>query len=139
MAGPVSCTYRVIYGDTDQMGVVYYANYLTFFERGRCEFLRESAFDYGALEREGFFLPVVDAAVRYGQPARFDDLITIETTLTEVRRTTVAFAYRVLRGDVVLASGSTRHACVNREGRPVRLPVAVRALTDAGTLPESGQ
>jgi len=139
VAGPVRCTYRVIYGDTDQMGVVYYANYLTFFERGRCEFLRESAFDYGALEREGFFLPVVDAAVRYGQPARFDDLITIETTLTEVRRTTVAFAYRVLRGELVLASGTTRHACVNKEGRPVRLPVAVRALTVGGALPETGQ
>ncbi len=139
MTRPVSCTYRVIYGDTDQMGVVYYANYLTFFERGRCEFLRESAFDYGALERDGFFLPVVDAAVRYGQPARFDDLVTIETTLTEVRRTTVSFAYRVLRGDVVLASGTTRHACVNREGRPVRLPVAVRELTPLETLREVGQ
>ena len=128
MGEPVRCAYRVIYGDTDQMGVVYYANYLTFFERGRCEWMRDRALDYASLEREGLFLPVADAAVKYLRPARFDDLLTIETTLSEVGRTTLYFAYRIRRGDDVLATGMTRHGCVNREGRPVRLPATVAAL-----------
>lgn len=124
----VSGSYRVIYGDTDQMGVVYYANYLVFFERGRCDFMRARAFAYADMEREGFFLPVADAAVKYLKPARFDDLLTIETTLVEVGRSSLHFTYRVLRGDDLLCTGTTRHACVNRDGRPVRLPAAVRAL-----------
>ena len=126
------CTYRVIYGDTDQMGVVYYANYLVFFERGRCEFMREHGFDYGAFEREGFFVPVVDAAVRYRQPARFDDLITIETNVGATTRITFEFRYRVTKqraGDeIVVATGSTRHACMDRNGRPVRVPPALQTL-----------
>ncbi len=128
MGEPVRCAYRVIYGDTDQMGVVYYANYLTLFERGRCEWMRDRALDYAALEREGLFLPVADATVKYLRPARFDDLLTIETSLGEVGRSTVHFAYRIQRGDEVLATGTTRHGCVNREGRPVRLPATVRSL-----------
>ena len=120
--------YRVIYGDTDQMGVVYYANYLVFFERGRCEFMRERSFEYGTLEREGFLLPVVDASCRYRAPARFDDLLVIETAITGASRITVSFTYRILRQDEVLAEGSTTHACLSREGRPTRLPPSVRAL-----------
>jgi acyl-CoA thioester hydrolase len=121
-------TYRVIYGDTDQMGVVYYANYLVFFERGRCDFMRARSFDYAQLERDGAFLPVVDADVKYLKPARFDDLLTIETTLEDLGRSSLRFGYRVLRGDELLCTGRTRHACVNRDGRPVRLPAAVVAL-----------
>ena len=123
MGHSVSCSYRVIYGDTDQMGVVYYANYLVFFERGRCEFMRACALDYAAVEREGVFLPVVDASVKYHRPARFDDLLTILTTLVERRRSTLRFGYEVRRGDELLATGETRHAAVNADGRPVRLPL----------------
>jgi len=126
------CSYRVIYGDTDQMGVVYYANYLVFFERGRCEFMREHGFDYGAFEREGFFVPVVDAAVRYLQPARFDDLITIETSIGATTRITFEFVYRVTKlvdgQEIVVATGSTRHACMDKAGRPVRVPPSLKAL-----------
>jgi acyl-CoA thioester hydrolase len=127
------CTYRVIYGDTDQMGVVYYANYLAFFERGRCEFMRERAFDYGAFEKQGFILPVTEAALKYRQPARFDDLLVIETAMTAASRITATFTYRVLRdGDgALLVEGSTTHACLTREGRPVRWPVAIKALMPA--------
>ena len=124
--------YRVIYGDTDQMGVVYYANYLSFFERGRCEYMRERAFDYGAFEREGFFFPVVEANVKYKSPAKFDDLISIETEITAASRITLDFGYRVLRGETLLAEGFTRHACLSRSGRPVRLPLSLQGL-----LPEA--
>lgn len=125
-------TYRVIYGDTDQMGVVYYANYLVFFERGRCELMRERGFDYAAFEREGYAFPVVDASCKYRAPARFDDLLTIEASITAASRVTLEFAYRVLRGDDVLAEGSTRHACIGRGGRPARLPASLAPL-----LPEA--
>ena len=121
--------YRVIYGDTDQMGVVYYANYLNLFERGRCEYMRERAFDYGAFEKAGFFFPVVEANCKYKAPARFDDLLVIETEISAVSRITVDFAYRVLCGTTLLTEGSTRHACLSQEtGRPVRLPAAIRPL-----------
>lgn len=124
------CTYRVIYGDTDQMGVVYYANYLAFFERGRCEYMRERSFDYSSFEKQGFILPVTEASVKYRQPARFDDLLVIETTMTAASRITATFGYRVLRdGDsALLVEGSTTHACLTREGRPVRFPPAIKAL-----------
>ena len=124
------CTYRVIYGDTDQMGVVYYANYLAFFERGRCEYMRERAFDYGAFEKQGFVLPVTEASVKYRQPARFDDLLVIETTMTAATRITATFGYRVLRDAdaALLVEGSTTHVCLTREGRPVRWPAPIKAL-----------
>ena len=121
-------TYRVIYGDTDQMGVVYYANYLAFFERGRCEYMRERGFDYAAFEKSGFGFPVVDVACRYLQPARFDDLITIETAITGASRVTLEFTYRIVRGGDVLATGHTRHACVTTAGRPARLPATLKSL-----------
>ena len=115
-------TYRVIYGDTDQMGVVYYANYLALFERGRCEYMRAHAIDYAALERAGRFLPVVEAHVKYRAPARFDDLVTIDAEVTAHSRVTLTFTYRITRGADLLAEGSTVHACMGREGKPTRLP-----------------
>jgi acyl-CoA thioester hydrolase len=132
VASPLShCDYRVIYGDTDQMGVVYYANYLVFFERGRCEYMRERGFDYAGFERAGFSFPVVDAACRYRQPARFGDLLTIETQLAEATRVTLSFGYRILRSDELLATGQTKHACLSRVGKPVRLPAVLRPLLPA--------
>lgn len=124
--------YRVIYGDTDQMGVVYHANYLRFFERGRVEFLNAAAFDYSALERGGTFFAVVDAHVRFRVPGKFNDVITIETTLCEVSRVRVLFRYRLLRDDdgreVVLADGETTLACLDARGRPSRIPKDVAAV-----------
>jgi len=114
---------RVIYGDTDQMGVVYYANYLRFFEAGRTEFLRAKGMSYRDFEeRNRLHLPVVEASVSYRLPARYDDLLTIETSLAEARRASARFGYRVLRGDELLATGHTVHACVGLDGRVQRMP-----------------
>lgn len=134
------CTYRVIYGDTDQMGVVYYANYLAFFERGRCEYMRERAFDYAAFERDGFMLPVTEAFVKYRRPARFDDLLVIETIMTAASRITATFSYRVLRdGDsALLVEGTTTHACLTREGRPVRWPAPIKVLMPEALFASAG-
>ena len=124
---------RVIYGDTDQMGVVYYANYLRFFEAGRNEFIRAKGLRYRDFEREhGLVLPVVEAAVQYRRPARYDDLVTIEIALAEARRATARFEYRVLREAELLATGHTVHACLDLEGRVRRLPAALLARLGAG-------
>jgi acyl-CoA thioester hydrolase len=117
------CEIRVIYGDTDQMGVVYYANYLRWFEAGRTEFLRAKGLSYSDFEaREKLILPVVEAGVTYRQPARYDDLVAVETRLAEARRASARFEYDVKRGEDLLATGFTVHACVSAAGRIERLP-----------------
>jgi acyl-CoA thioester hydrolase len=114
---------RVIYGDTDQMGVVYYANYLRFFEAGRSEFLRAKGLRYRDFEEQhGLLLPVVEAGVHYRVPARYDDLVTVETALGEARRASARFDYRLIRGEELLATGHTVHACVDLDGRVQRMP-----------------
>ncbi len=125
---------RVIYGDTDQMGVVYYANYLRFFEAGRNEFIRAQGLRYRDFEaRFGMVLPVAEAHVEYLAPARYDDLITVETTLAELRRVKLRFTYRLLRDRELLVTGFTLHACVDPEGRIRRLPAElVRCLRGEG-------
>jgi acyl-CoA thioester hydrolase len=119
----VTTEIRVIYGDTDQMGVVYYANYLRYFEAGRNEFIRARGLTYREVEaRFRRMLPVVEAKVSYRAPARYDDLIAVETSLAEVRRASATFGYRILRGAEVVATGHTVHACVDLDGRVQRMP-----------------
>lgn len=117
-------TVRVIYGDTDQMGVVYYANYLRYFEAARNEFIRAKGLRYRDFEAQyRLALPVVEAGVRYHAPARYDDLLTVEIALGEARRATARFDYRIVRDDgTLLATGHTVHACVDPEGRVKRMP-----------------
>ncbi len=130
----VSTQIRVIYGDTDRMGVVYYANYLRFFEAGRNEFIRAKGMRYRDFEeRHRLLLPVVEAGVSYRQPARYDDLVAVETSITEVRRASARFGYRLVRDDgVLLATGHTVHACVDVDGRPRRMPEELLARLTAG-------
>ena len=115
---------RVIYGDTDRMGFVYYANYLRYFEAGRNEFIRAKGLRYRDFEeRHRLLLPAVETAVRYQVPARYDDLISVETSLAEIRRASARFDYRLVRDDgQLLATGHTLHACVDADGRVQRMP-----------------
>ena len=114
---------RVIYGDTDQMGVVYYANYLRFFEAGRNEYIRAHGLRYRDFEeRFGLRLPVAEASVSYRAPARYDDVVAVETSIAELRRASARFEYRIVRGAELLATGHTVHACVDLDGRIRRLP-----------------
>lgn len=119
--------YRVIYGDTDQMGVVYYANYLRWFEMGRTELLRGIGAVYSGVEAGGLFFPVTEVSCRYWKPARFDDEIAVETALTDLGRATLAFGYKITRQKELLAEGRTRHACLDRSGRVVRISPALAA------------
>jgi len=129
----VRCEIRVIYGDTDQMGVVYYANYLRWFEAGRTEFLRAKGLSYMDFEStEKLILPVAEAGVSYLKPARYDDLVSIETSLAIARRASARFEYAVRRGEDLLATGFTVHACVDGAGRIRRLPADFLARMKVG-------
>ena len=114
---------RVIYGDTDQMGVVYYGNYLRFFEAARNEWLRAKGVRWRDIEAaHAIYLPVAEAKVSYKRPARYDDVIVVETRLGDLGRVSLRFDYRVVRGDDLLALGHTVHACVSRDGEIREFP-----------------
>jgi acyl-CoA thioester hydrolase len=117
------------------MGVVYYANYLVWFEVGRTDLLRDAGWTYRAMETEGFSLPVIEAHCDYRQSARYDDDLEIRTTGSVVSPVRIRFDYAVTRAaeNTLLATGHTVHATLDRAGRPCRLPDRVRAiLTPAG-------
>ncbi len=121
---------RVIYGDTDQMGVVYYANYFRYFEAGRTEFFRSCGGTYLEMEKTGFGLPVVEAHCEYRVSAKFDDVVIVKTWVGELRRASLLFRYSARReaDGIELATGHTWHACVAVGGKPARLPQAVVRL-----------
>ena len=117
--------YRVLYGDTDAGGVVYYGAYMRLLELGRTEFLREVVgVSYGELVDQGLIFPVVELRCRYHAPARYDDLLKIDTWIEEVTGATVRFAYTIRRAGLAgpLLTGHTINAAVNPSGRPVRIP-----------------
>ena len=128
MRGPLHKTNcRVLYGDTDAAGVVYYANYLRYFEKGRTEYMRDLVLTYREIEDQGLVLPVIECYSRYKAPAAYDDLLTIETSLAEFKNVSCRFNYRIYRYDqgesrTLLAKGYTVHASVNREGKLTKLP-----------------
>ncbi len=128
----VEARLRVIYGDTDQMGVVYYANYFRYFEFARSEYFRARGGNYAEVERAGFQLPVVEASCRYKAPARYDDMLAIQVTVAKLRGASIVFTYELFReGEprTLLCTGRTLHACVGRaDGRPTRLPESLVRL-----------
>lgn len=121
-------TCRVLYGDTDAGGVVYNANYLRFFEIGRTELMRDWVCSYREIEKLGLILPVTECYTRFKAPAYYDDLLIIETSLTELRKISCRFCYRISRQEPesprpkLLVKGFTVHASVNRDGKLTNLP-----------------
>ncbi len=116
---------RVRYAETDQMGVVYYANFLVWFEIGRVELLRQLGFDYKTMEvDDDCFIPVVEVNCRYKSPARYDDELTIETRVTGVRGAVLKFRYRIVRvsDQQLLAEGETTHVVTDRTLTKQALP-----------------
>ena len=118
--------YQVIFGDTDQMGVVYYANYLRFFEGSRAAYWRACGRTHKDLDDWGVALPVVEAQCRYRKPARYEDVLQIHVEIAEMRGASMRFEYLVTRGNDLLAEGFTRHAVIGLDGRPRALPQALR-------------
>lgn len=129
-ARTTTSTIRVRYAETDKMGVVYYANYLVWFEIGRTDWLRETGRTYRSIEDEGVQLPVIEAHCEYRLGARYDDEVEIRTRAKKMSPVRVQFDYEAARraDGALLATGHTVHATVDRHGRPVRMPEGMRDL-----------
>jgi acyl-CoA thioester hydrolase len=129
-ASPSLSRVRVRYAETDQMGVVYYANYFVWFEVGRTDLLRERGWNYRDMETEGFGLPVIEAHCTYRESAKYDDEIEVRTTAEMLSPVRVKFSYQIVRAAdaAMLATGTTVHATLDRNGRPCRLPDRVRTV-----------
>ena len=125
---------RIIFGDTDQMGVVYYANYLRFFEASRAAYWRATGKTHKDIEAAQVALPVVEAHCRYRTPSYYEDLLAVEVEVTELRAASMRFGYIVRRGSDVIADGWTRHAVIGPTGRPRALPEELRALLPVKAL-----
>jgi acyl-CoA thioester hydrolase len=130
-AGRIGSTrVRVRYAETDRMGVVYYANYLVWFEVARTDWLRHSGWSYRAMEADGTSLPVIESHCEYRRPAHYDDELDVHTRATLLSPVRIRFDYDVTRADepLPIASGYTVHAALDTAGRPCRLPPRVRTM-----------
>lgn len=115
---------RVRYGETDQMGHAYYANYLYWFEVARGDLCRSKGFTYKSLEADGFFLPVVETWVRYKGEIKYDDDIIIKSRVGEIKRAAIKFEYEIVHSgtDQVLTEGYTWHVLMGSERKAVSIP-----------------
>ncbi|MFN8572715.1 MAG: thioesterase family protein [Gemmatimonadaceae bacterium] len=125
---------RVRYGETDQMGVVYHAEYLVWCEMGRTEFIRSLGLPYAEMERRGTMLAVADASLRYHAPARYDDRIRVETTLKSAGSRAITFDYVIFNADtgVKLVTARTMLVALDRQGRAASIPSDIRELLQSG-------
>jgi acyl-CoA thioester hydrolase len=117
---------RVRYAETDRMGLLHHANYLVYFEEGRTELLRAQGFAYRDLEDQGFLLVLTKLQVRYRSPARYDDLLTLRTTVTRTTLVKIEHRYELFRDGILLADGETTLGCIDREGKVQALPETLR-------------
>ena len=120
--------HRVRYADTDHFGVVYYARYLDWFEAGRTEILRNKGITYADLEKKGLFAPVVEIKVNYKKPARYDDIIELETEIENIGNSSIKFNYKVYNKETkeLLAEAYTVNVFINKDMKPQRIPDEVR-------------
>ena len=122
-------TIRVRYAETDRMGLLHHANYLVYFEQGRTELLRSLGLSYRDLEDRGYLLVLTKLEVRYRRPARYDDLLTLRTTVVKTTAVRIDHCYELFCDGTLLAEGTTTLACIDREGRPQPLPELLRQPT----------
>ncbi len=123
---------RVIYADTDAMGIVYHTNYIRWFELGRNELMRQLGIAYSELEKMGLNLPLTKVSCHYLAPAKYDHLVTIETTFAYIKRASIRFNSKVWdeNKEKLLVEGYTIHACTNPEGKIRRIPAILLQLTE---------
>lgn len=114
-----STEFRVRYEETDRMGIVYHSNYIIWFDVGRTEFLRSIGYNYSDIEKEGVWLPIIEAGCKYKSPARYDDIVRVETYIEKLTRVKIGFGYKVYRGDELLVEGSTLQAFTNEKLKPI--------------------
>jgi acyl-CoA thioester hydrolase len=127
-------TLRVRFCETDLMGIVHHATYLVYFEVGRVEWLRRRGITYADWTERGVQVPVASAELQYRAPSRFDDLLSIETTLVKLRSVSLDYRYRITRGATLVAEGFTRLACIDSAGKLLRMPEEIRNTLLSGEL-----
>ena len=121
--------HRVKYADTDHFGVAYYGRYLEWFEVGRTEILRENGVTYAELEKKGLFAPVVEVKVNYKKPAKYDEVVNLETSISHIGNSSIRFDYKLVnQKDELVAEGHTVNVFIDKEMNPVRIPNDVRDL-----------
>jgi acyl-CoA thioester hydrolase len=125
LSGEISI--RVRYAETDRMGLLHHANYLVYFEQGRTELLRSQGLAYRDLEDQGFLLVLTRVQVRYRSPARYDEVLTLRTTVVRTTLVKIEHRYELLRDGMLLAEGETTLGCVDRAGKVQALPPSLQA------------
>jgi|GEM_PF-38130 len=128
--------HRVIYGETDKMGISYYANYFLWFEAARNEYFRALGMPYTECEKKGYFLPVVETSARYIASSTYDDIVIVRTSVSQIRRSSMRFEYKVFKNDSEkpVATGFSIHAFVDSTMKPVRVPDEIRQLVTLFSL-----
>jgi acyl-CoA thioester hydrolase len=132
MPGVTEERIRVRYGETDQMGHAYYANYLYWFEQARGTWCRARGFSYKTLEEDGYFLPVVEAYARYKGEVKYDDVIIVRVQVTEIKRAAIKFEYEVVNESTgkVTTEGHTWHVLMGKQRKAISIPPAIREMLD---------
>jgi len=120
---------RVRYQETDNMGVVYYGNYFTWFEIARTEYLRSFGIAYKDMEKKGVFLLVASASCKYKSPARYDDIVVARTWISEMKNTSLKFEYKLHVSDRLIATGESVHVFTDKAFKPVRIPEEIKNLS----------
>jgi acyl-CoA thioester hydrolase len=128
-------TFHVRYAETDKMGIVHHAAYVVWLEEGRSQWLRTHGSSYATFEQEGISLAVSELLVRYGQPAYYDQLVTVRCWIDEVKSRKITFQYEVVDAETgaQLVRGYTRHICVDRNGQVTTIPLRWRKFMSPGT------
>lgn len=119
---------RVRYQETDNMGVVYYANYFVWFEVARTDYLRSIGVSYKDFEKKGMFLMVASASCEYKSPATFDDIVRIQTWIPKLKNSSLKFEHKLFIGEKLIATGESVHVFTNAAGKPIRIPDEIRNI-----------
>ena len=120
-------SYRVRYGDTDKLGISYYANYFVWFEAARTEYFRALGLPYTECEKKGYFLPVVETAAKYVSPSTYDDLVTVRTSVSDLGASSIRFEYQVFaENKKIITTGFSVHVFVDKKMKPVRIPAEIK-------------
>lgn len=130
-------TFHVRYAETDQMGIAHHSAYVVWMEEGRSAYMRAMGSDYAEIERSGYFFAVAELHVRYLAPAHYGERVTVRTRLEEIRSRGLTFAYEVLLTDTgqLLATGQSKHVCIDRDGRVTTIPTRWRTLLAGAQAP----
>ncbi len=129
---------RVRYGDTDKLGVSYYANYFVWFEAARTEYFRALGMPYTECEKKGYFLPVIETKARYYAPSTYDDLLVVRTSVSQIGHSSIRFEYLVMNQETKkrLTTGYSVHVFVNRDLRPTHIPDEISQIVTPFSLLE---